>query len=40
VGLQIVGQPRQEAELLAFAEILEQEFGVASAVPREGALSG
>ena len=34
VGLQIVGQPRQEAALLAFAEILEQEFAVAQAVPR------
>ena len=36
VGLQIVGQPRQEAALLAFAEILEQEFAVAQAVPRSG----
>ena len=36
VGLQIVGQPRQEAALLAFAEILEQEFAVAEAVPRSG----
>ena len=34
VGLQIVGQPRQEASLLAFAEMLEQEFAVASTVPR------
>ena len=34
VGVQIVGQPRQEAALLAFAEFLEQNFDMAVMVPR------
>ena len=34
VGVQIVGQPRQEAALLAFAELLDQNFDMAVMVPR------
>jgi len=33
VGIQIVGKPKQENKLLAFANILEQHFGVSDAVP-------
>jgi amidase len=35
VGLQIVAGPRRELDLLAFAEMLEREFGFRHVFPEE-----